>query len=383
MKSIVNKTIYISILIFLMNPGFSQDIESSCFYKHFTGNFDDNMSITVDMFSQNGKVTGFYYYFFPEPGNEALYHYGKTIPLEGTINDNSIVLHEFSNEESNFTGEFEGTNKISGTWKKNEKEKPISFEIAEDYSKGSLSFTCFTMANQRYVKQVKEVKESTPKARINITLLYPELPAGNPLKDSIDFLITSFLINEPKEINSPELLLENITFDFFDSYFRATDGIEDISSSASFDWDKEISTNVYYNENDIVSLRINKYAFTGGAHGILMVEYVVFNAQQKKRLFPTDILKDNFDEELNIILDNKLRKLNGLTENENFRDAGFFIDSITSSNNFYINNDGIGFFYNVYEIAPYSSGTTELFIPFNELTGLLRGNHPLNWVKND
>ncbi|OQX78513.1 MAG: hypothetical protein B6D61_05320 [Bacteroidetes bacterium 4484_249] len=382
-KSIIDKIFILLVLILSAESAFSQDNGSSCFYKHFTGTFDDNMSITVDLSAQNGKVTGFYYYYFPEPGNETVSYYGKTIPLEGIINANSIVLHEFSNEEANFTGEFEGNNKISGIWEKNEKEKPIPFDITEDYSKGSVSFTCFTFSDIRYAKKDGTAEESDPKAKIDIKLLYPELPAGNILKDSIDYKITGFILNKPESIESPELLLENIAFDFFDSYYRATDGIDDISSSASFNWEKDISVDVFYNENDIISLKINKYAFTGGAHGMLMIEYVVFDTEQKKRLLLKDILKDNFENELNSILDKKLRDLNGLKENENLREAGFFIDEITSSGNFYINNDGIGFFYNVYEIAPYSSGTTELFVKFNELTGLLKSNHPFNWMIND
>ena len=93
------------------------------------------------------------------------------------------------------------------------------------------------------------------------------------------------------------------------------------------------------------------------------------------------IFKENAKDEIDNILDLKLRKLNGLNSEESLREAGFFVDKMEWSENFFINNQGIGFFYNVYEIAPYASGTTELFIPFTEITEFLKPNHPFNWIK--
>ena len=68
------------------------------------------------------------------------------------------------------------------------------------------------------------------------------------------------------------------------------------------------------------------------------------------------------------MIDKKLREQYRLGENEPLTDFGFFNDSIEPTNNFYIHPGGIGFFYNVYEIAPFSNGTTDLFIQWSELS---------------
>ena len=359
----------------------AQENISGSFYKHFTGNLDTTMKITMDLFSQNGKVSGFYYYYFPEPDNEDFYHYGKTIPIQGNIYDNYIVLNEYSNLESSFKGTFDSENGITGVWEKEKKDESIPFDISENYENGSLSFTCYTKFDQRVLSVEGGNENESPKAKINLYLLHPNLTKGNPLKDTLDRIITQFLINKSELINSPELLLENITFDFFNSYYKATEGIEDLSSTASFNWGKNITMDICHNENNIVSIKVEKYAFTGGAHGISMTEFVVCDLNLRKRLELNDIFKEGARENLDALLDKKLRRLNGITPEEKLNEAGFFVDKMEATENFYINKDGIGFFYNIYHIAPYSSGTTELLVPFREIKDLFRSDHPISWIR--
>ena len=359
----------------------SQPMPSHSFYKHLTGSLDTTMKLTVDLFSHNGDITGYYYYYFPEPGNEHILHYGKTIPVKGTITGSSIVLNEFSEQGSSFNGFIDSDNNISGTWQRKEHGETIPFLIKENYSLGSLPFVYYSQTYQENLDIETSVPNYKPAAKINLVLLYPDLKSGNPLKDTLDFFITQFLTNEKESISSPDLLLDKISSDFFDSYFTATEGIEDISSSASLNWEKNLSMDIRHNENNIVSIKFEKYAYTGGAHGISMTEYAVCDLVKSKKLTLNDIFKENAKVQIDDLLDSKLRKLNGLNTEESLREAGFFIDKIEWSDNFFINNQGIGFFYNVYEIAPYASGTTELFVPFTDIENLLIPNHPFTWIK--
>ncbi len=379
------KRLFIYCLLFYLVSitlgGFAQPMPSHSFYKHLTGTLDSTMQLTVDLFSHNGDISGYYYYCFPEPGNEHILHYGKTIPIKGSITGSTIILNEFSGKGSSFKGFIDSENIISGTWEKNEREKSIPFQIREDYSLGSLPFIYYSQSYQQLLDIETSIPNYHPGAKINFVLLYPDLPNGNPLKDTLDFFITQFLINKKEPISSPKLLLDNISSDFFNSYFTATEGIEDISSTASLDWEKNLSMDIRHNENNIVTIKFEKYAYTGGAHGISMTEYAVCDLAQKKKLSLKDIFKEHFKDKIDKILDTKLRELNGLKPDENLREAGFFIDKIECSDNFFINNEGIGFFYNVYEIAPYATGTTELFVPFTEIVELLIPNHPFKWIK--
>jgi hypothetical protein len=126
---------------------------------------------------------------------------------------------------------------------------------------------------------------------------------------------------------------------------------------------------------------MDKFVNTGGAHGINISEFVVIEFSIPRRLALSDIFKPGFKEALDKILDRKLRNTNGIGANENLRDHGFFVEQVECVENFYINNSGIGFYYNVYHLAPYISGGTEIFIRFNEILDLLAPEHPFIWMK--
>ncbi|HEY9114603.1 MAG TPA: RsiV family protein, partial [Bacteroidales bacterium] len=53
------------------------------------------------------------------------------------------------------------------------------------------------------------------------------------------------------------------------------------------------------------------------------------------------------------------------------------VDSISPNRNIYVNGNGIGFLYNSYEIAPYSTGATNVFLEFSQIKDLLRRGTPV------
>ena len=84
-----------------------------------------------------------------------------------------------------------------------------------------------------------------------------------------------------------------------------------------------------------------------------------------------DIFKVNSDSLLCSILSDKIHEMNRLPTSQSLKDAGFFSDTVKATDNFYITHEGIGFFYNQYDIAPYASGCIDIFIPFPELKEVL------------
>ncbi len=373
--------VLIILFLFCLSTAFTQSWTEDYHYKHFTGELDTNMQITFDLFAQNGKISGFYFYCFELPGGDNKMHYGKTIPLEGTLDGNRMVMHEFGNTNSKLTADFYEEDKVKGFWKRRQYEDPITFQLTEDYSTGCTPLNCF-VKEDAHVLDLKDVPQhEIPFAKIDIIILYPSCFPNAEIKQSFDYTITHFMLNDSSTIKSPELLVENITFDYFQSYRTATNGIPNIEKFDSFNWKKRNTMKVMYNQNNILSVEFDKYGYTGGAHGVNITKYKVFNLETGKVLVPQDIFVHELQYKLNHLLDKKLRKMNGIQDNEALRDAGFFIDHVELTDNFYINNDGIGFFYNVYEIASFAAGTTELFCTFRELKEMLEDDHPFDWVK--
>ncbi len=294
------KTVGILILfaVFTMHATAQKSCGTS-FYRHFTGKLDTLMRISLDLFFQEGKVTGSYYYYFPEPGNNKAFYYGKTIPVHGFMDGDKFTLTEFAEGGSRFNCILENKTKITGTWQQKESAKMIPFSFTEDYSNGSLPFTCYSSKSKSYLKKGRSAEKNSPKAEIKLMLLYPDVPDNNPLKDSLDFFITKYLYIDTVPFKSPELLLESITSHFFDSYHEAFDGVKINDGDESFNWEQIVSMDICYNERNIASLKVDKYAFTGGAHGIMITQYIVCDLIHNRHLMLKDIMQENYESRLN------------------------------------------------------------------------------------
>jgi hypothetical protein len=373
---------FLSSFILLATPCFSQPALPGVFYRHYTGILDTTMNLTFDLFSFNGKIDGYYYYGFQLPGTEGEYHYGKTIPVTGFIEGVHFNIQESINPNSRFVGTFDDNGTLTGKWVRQVYQKEIPFILNSNNSDGSIPLKAFHLIREKPAVTVSNRNEDVPKAIIEILILYPEKISDTRIKTAIDQQITRFMFNDPQPVKSVELLMENIVFDFFESYHRYADGIDNIIELPSFNWKKTLSMEVIYNSNHLLSLRLRKHAYSGNSQGISIRENHVFDIQSGKQLELKDFLSAGFESQLNQILDNKFRSLNGLKKDESLRPAGFLIDQVEYSGNFYINNDGIGFYYNVYEVAPGATGTTELFIPFFELKPILKPGHPFSWIAN-
>jgi hypothetical protein len=364
---------------FLINPERlpAQDKSSVNFYRHYNGTIGKNMIVVADMLCIRNQVSGYYFYFFLEPESKLAYHYSKTIPVKGIVTNNKISFYEYNNASSKYTGTIDKDGNITGIWIKSDKDKPLSFEMKIDYNEGSFPLWCYTLADKYYLIDGL-VGKSAPQAKIDVAILYPKNVSG-PVGDSLKLTISRHLSGEENIIRSPDKFMENLKSDFFGLYKKSTDGIEDFSNVASFVWEKSIVMKVLYNKNDIMSLKYEKTVNTGGTHSISMTEFSIFNLKNGKQLSLYDFLKPGFQDKMKRLVNDELRRMNGIKDDEPLSQSGFFIDTISLSNDFYLNNDGIGFFYNYYEIAPFSAGTSDIFISFGKFKEFIKPG-VFNWV---
>ncbi|NOX47987.1 MAG: DUF3298 domain-containing protein [Chlorobi bacterium] len=358
---------WLYLLVLCGFQAYSQNTVTSGFYKHFQGKLDASMNITLDLLSHNGTVSGYYYYSFPEPGKPSTLHYGKTIAVRGTISNGKISFTELNNPESQFSGSLVNDNEISGFWQKSLIDKAVPFRVEENYSNGSIPLSCYAVKDEQLLFNGKNADKASPRAKIEINILFPLAGQDGQTNDSLKQLISKLLLKNNKEIISPMKFLGKLKNDYFDSYIKSSEGIADVSNAKSFNREKNINMQVAYNENQLLSIVLKKFAKTGNSPGMEMDKYFVFSSALNRQLSINDIITENGLPLLDGLLNTKLRKLNGVKPGESLKDAGFFTEEISHNNNFYINNDGIGFLYNIYEIAPGSMGTTALFVSFREL----------------
>lgn len=126
---------------------------------------------------------------------------------------------------------------------------------------------------------------------------------------------------------------------------------------------------VTYNKNNLISIPILTYEFTGGAHGMSVLKSFNYNLKSGEKLKLSSIFKDNVDYK-NII--NYYIKQE-LENNKNLYfvgEQGF--KGIDDDQEFYLEDNKLVIYFQLYEIAPYYVGIPKFEIPFKEIKDVIK-----------
>lgn len=144
-------------------------------------------------------------------------------------------------------------------------------------------------------------------------------------------------------------------------------------SRLSGNWERSKEVRVTFSNQHVLTLHDKEDGYTGGAHGFSNTNLVSLNLKTRKPFKLDDILLKASKKKLLILGEQYFRKLHNLPEQSSLEKEGFEFkrNRFSLSSNFAILKDGLLFYYNSYDIAAYARGPTELFIPYNRLSGLI------------
>ena len=119
---------------------------------------------------------------------------------------------------------------------------------------------------------------------------------------------------------------------------------------------------VHYQKDDLLSLSVFYYSYTGGAHGYTLQSAYNYNLENGKEIFLSDIFKEKKD--YVEIINQEIKRQIEVNPQEYFSEFSVF-QSISQGQPFYLIEDGIVVYFGLYEIAPYSSGIRYFEIPYS------------------
>jgi hypothetical protein len=125
---------------------------------------------------------------------------------------------------------------------------------------------------------------------------------------------------------------------------------------------------VTYNQNCAISLYIDRYEYTGGAHGITHRDSNNWDIKKGKKINLEDIFPKikNYREyvinEINKQIENNMQTENNMY----FEDYTSLVRENFQIQNFYLVPEGVVVYFQLYEIAPYVSGIPTFILPFSE-----------------
>ncbi|CAN5547415.1 hypothetical protein BH10BAC5_BH10BAC5_08920 [soil metagenome] len=212
-----------------------------------------------------------------------------------------------------------------------------------------------------------------------ITIAYQILnegPQSLKINKAITDSITKYSFTYEKPLSTIDQSMESFIKEF-DEYKK------DMKSSGNDDyminWYFEEKGAVEFDNSNILSYSTLTNSFTGGAHGSNYISYYIFDQTTGMPLTYKDVFEKGSEKDLNKLIEKKFRQVRGLKPQDNLVEAGgLFENHIEHNDNFAIFKDGIKFYYNSYEIAPYSSGPIELIFSWGELGNLINNNLKIN-----
>ena len=203
-----------------------------------------------------------------------------------------------------------------------------------------------------------EYSNSTPDSSATIEIFYPQIKeqGGNKIIKEIN----KFLENEFKE-----------SIDWYQEAAADSSNMEDYRFSYSF----ETGFTVEYNSSDFLSIVMDHYQYTGGAHGNYYTVGYNIRIRDGKLLKLEDIIDNDSIDILSTECEDGILEL---YDADSLTEAGLFDNNITilPDQDFYIIPGTLVLQFDPYEIAPYSMGDIKVEIPFDKISDILKPNLP-------
>lgn len=323
------------------------------FYKQFKGKIGEReVRVTLikapDRYEPRNNLRGEYYYYgigqiisltngnIDELGNLYL---EEGIYKSGAGNSSSFI------KKGTFMGQYiPSQNRVEGTWFSTDGRQRSSFALQEDYSNGSIPASII----------YNDVKYEEAHIRYH----YPKFHK-HPQAENLNRFVSDSLLGNMGAAMSQ----------FISDYQSAAElgGIVDVFESSNICY-------IRHNDYGLLGLEYKQESYTGGAHGNYGSRFVNFDLRTSKIIELKDIVSPRQMAGLTKLVEQVLRRHYGIRQDQSLGDFGFSLknNQFYLTNNFYLNAEGIGFFYNIYEIGPYAIGSQDLFVPYKDAKAFLQ-----------
>lgn len=150
-------------------------------------------------------------------------------------------------------------------------------------------------------------------------------------------------------------------------------GGDDGYSYASFNHNTHLKGVASRGFDGIINYSLTEDSYSGGAHPVSYTTMMCFSVDNGERVHLEDVFCEGSDKKLVELLTDELMKAKKVDSVDKLKDMGFLaFTEMFVPDNFSLGPDSVTFFYNQYDIAPYSEGTTSLSLSYKDMKGLLR-----------
>lgn len=219
-----------------------------------------------------------------------------------------------------------------------------------------------------------------PACNLVINFAYAASAADPALKDTLNSFFLSACFGAEYMTMAPEEAVKTYTENYV-SYYRTDlepmfqkDEQENNGEAVGgwYSYYQRIESHVELCIPVLLTYRIDYNEYTGGAHGIYTSTFLNLDLRTYTPIRIEELFKEESEEELSKLLWTQLMKDNKVSTREELEEMGYgATGDLAPTDNFYLTSTGITFHYNVYDIAPFSMGATEISLPYDAMATLM------------
>ena len=252
------------------------------------------------------------------------------------------------------------------------------YDIYNIFMENPIKYTVLQEDNEYYLYN----KKDNPTCNIKVIFFFPEKTFRLSKYEEIQSLFVAGFFGEEYKNMSPKDAIKTYIKNNTDAYKQQLEksGLykkeeqEVLSRNGDpseihslFSYETILRNTIMFNKGNIVSQVINIYEYAGGAHGSSTTRGLIVDLHTGTLIKFDDIFFDSVDQQISDILLTHLLQKRNLSNKEDLYEIGFDFDNFPLTDNFIIDDKGITFIYNQYELGAFSLGTVEIFVPYWDL----------------
>lgn len=196
-----------------------------------------------------------------------------------------------------------------------------------------------------------------------VSIEYPRVLADTKIGRAVNTGIEEEIINLLTFSDSLEVTNLNEAVNSFTMGYAE---LKSVYPDETVPWQARIKAEVSFENRRVLSVRLDSYLFTGGAHGYTSTNFLNFDIQKGEKINTQELFKDLLA--FKSYAESKFREQEDIPEEAPINSTGFMfeLDSFYLPENIGLTPKGILLLYNQYEVASYADGQIQLTIPFRE-----------------
>lgn len=165
--------------------------------------------------------------------------------------------------------------------------------------------------------------------------------------------------------------ITNSIMNFFNDTQNQSKEYNDVIGNEQNKFVANVNFDIKKNSNNMLSVLIKYYKYAGGAHIYYENEGYNIDIRNGKKLTFDSLFKEDVDYK-NVINEEIRRQIEELIKSDQQNKGIYEFKSIKDNQKFYIQDDNLIVYFDLYEIAPYAAGIPEFIININKIDHMLK-----------